>query len=230
MLGDAGIEALQPGSAVVQAVAAVVQRRGYASASSAVTAQVTRSDAASFEVTPSKRKRRGGGGAARGEVTMRRWLWLYAKLCGTLPPPLPMAEAVSWLPPVSAKATLSGEQTGGPKEWGGAGDVIVLVDGDNSGNILKHVEKFVAAGARVSHRKGLSRPGGARHAHAFVSRHYDGKCPRSISLHHATTGLPDAADHEITFFAGMSVPQITFFCPYPPPQALRFRFGGNTHI
>lgn len=186
-----------------------MQRRGYAPTLCADTAQGTNTDShgTPFKMTPSKRKRRGGGVAARGEVTRRRWLWLFAKLSGTLPPPLPAPETVSCLPPaVSAKATVSGEHTEGRSGRARRSDVVVLVDGDNSGNIFKQVEKFVAAGAQASPRQA---PDGKRQAHAFVSRHYDGKCPPSITLHHATTGLPDAADHEITFFAGMSVPQIT---------------------
>lgn len=39
-------------------------------------------------------------------------------------------------------------------------------------------------------------------AHTFVSRHFDGRCPPEMLLHRALTGLPDAADHEMTFFAG----------------------------
>ena len=35
-----------------------------------------------------------------------------------------------------------------------------------------------------------------------MSRHYDGRCPPNVEFHRAVTGLPDAADHELTFFAG----------------------------
>jgi len=73
-------------------------------------------------------------------------------------------------------------------------EVVVLVDADNSANILKYVQELVKT------RKGVV-------AHAFVSRHYDGPCPSKIALHHASTGLPDAADHEISFFAGMRAKQ-----------------------
>lgn len=81
---------------------------------------------------------------------------------------------------------------GGPAGLGQTPDVVVLIDGDNCANILKFVQQFV--------RDYRAR---ACAAHVFVSRHYDGPCPKALEMHRAITGLPDAADHELTFFAGM---------------------------
>jgi hypothetical protein len=78
-------------------------------------------------------------------------------------------------------------------------NVVVLVDGDNSANVFKDVDRFM--------RQSMRNKCVHVQAHVFVARHYDGKCPSSMQLHHATTGLPDAADHELTFFAGMQARQ-----------------------
>jgi len=185
-------------------VASVVQRRGYA-------AQGTWK-----AETPRKKKRHRAGrlhGSGRNvTVTERRWLWLHVQLGGVLPAPGEPGTPNSLLDSADAspandmhrgqKGEVSLAAHNGMEE----AEVVFLVDGDNAANVFKHVDKFMRQMERCE-------------AHAFVSRHFDGACPRSLTLHHAITGLPDAADHEISFFAGMYA-HASFFYVLPASLVL----------
>ena len=186
-------------------IASLVQRRGYGGYGA--------QDAWGGYVQPRKKRRSACGrrGSGLSNVTEQRWLWLYLQLGGTLPPHGLQGDR-SHSPKATpaagdARAAIGANHSPGAKvspvsstayssNTGYAdvpeADVVFLVDGDNAANIFKHVDKFVRQKAGCV-------------AHAFVSRHYDGACPPSLTLHHAITGLPDAADHEISFYAGMYV-------------------------
>ncbi|EKX43425.1 hypothetical protein GUITHDRAFT_140473 [Guillardia theta CCMP2712] len=72
--------------------------------------------------------------------------------------------------------------------------VQLLVDGDNSGKILKIISKWYQQPSSSIRKK--------HPVQVFCSRHYDGMMPNPLNFHRASTGLPEAADHEISFFAG----------------------------
>ncbi|EKX49212.1 hypothetical protein GUITHDRAFT_105286 [Guillardia theta CCMP2712] len=69
----------------------------------------------------------------------------------------------------------------------------VLVDADNSANILPHISNWIKSKPR--------KLGGRISIDVFCNRHFSGLKPENFTFHFAS-GMREAADHEMSFFAG----------------------------